>query len=410
MDSLPELTFGQRLKVYRERSRKTRAVLGGLVGRSAEWVKAVETDRILPPRIHMLDRIARALKIDVSVLAVELGDRSAAVNGPEHPALASVRDAVNRIPLSGDTPAESLAGLRERLAVAWRARHQASDHRTVLGGLLPGLLRDGQRAVLAYDGEQRRQAQALLAETLGLAQMFIAYQPAAELLWRVADRAMVAAQESGEPEAIACAGWFLCQVHRDAGDWDTAMAVTLDVLSALESRAADGSTNLLALWGALNFEAAYTAARAGEEGRAWRYWDRADQVAQRLPEGFYQPQTSFSRVIMGAHAVTVAVELQKSGEAVRQARRHDAAAIPSRPRRARHLIEVARAHYGKDDRETTVATLRKAYESAPETIRFNGYARQITLDLLDGPRSVRDDARDLAVKIGVDSGGRPLFR
>ncbi|MBW4701759.1 MULTISPECIES: helix-turn-helix transcriptional regulator [Micromonospora] len=401
MDFLPELTFGQRLKVYRERSGKTRAVLGGLVGRSAEWVKAVETDRILPPRIHMLDRIARALKVDVAVLAGELGNRSAVVNGPEHPALASVRDAVNRFTVFPDVPAESLSSLRERLAAAWRARHQASDHRTVLGALLPALLRDVRHAALVYEGAQRRQAQALLAETLGVVQMFLAYQPAAELIWRVADRAMVAAQESGDPEAIARAGWFLGQVHRDTGDWDTAMAVTLDVLSALESRAAEGDAGLLALWGALNFEAAYTAARAGEEGRAWRYWDRADRVAQRLPQGFYQPQTSFSRVVMGAHAVTVAVELQKFGEAVRQARRHEAATIPSRPRRARHLIEVARAHHGKGDKEAAVATLRQAYESAPETIRFNGYARQITLDLLDGPRSTRDEARDLAVKVGL---------
>jgi glycogen debranching enzyme len=181
------------------------------------------------------------------------------------------------------------------------------------------------------------------------------------------------------------------------------MVVTLDVVSALEARAADANSNLLALWGALNFEAAYTAARAGEEGRAWRYWDRADRVAQRLPQRFYQPQTSFSRVIMGAHAVTVAVELQKPGEAVRQARRFDPAAIPSKPRRARHLIEVARGHYGKGDKEAAVATLRQAYESAPETIRFNGYARQIALDLLDGPRSVRNDARDLALKVGLVS-------
>ncbi|MFI2711229.1 helix-turn-helix domain-containing protein [Micromonospora sp. NPDC018662] len=403
MDSLPELTFGQRLKVYRERSGKTRAVLGGLVGRSAEWIKAVETDRILPPRVHMLDRIARALKVDVSALVGELSDRSAVVNGPEHPALASVRDAVNRFPRSADVPPEPLSSLRARLDAAWRARHQASDHRTVLGGLLPGLLRDAQRAALAYEAGDRRQAQALLAETLGLAQMFLAYQPAAELLWRVADRAMVAAQESGDPEAVAGAGWFLCQVHRDAGDWDTAMAVTLDILSGLEPRIADANTNLLALWGAVNFEAAYTAARAGEEGRAWRFWDRADAVASHLPAGFYQPQTSFSRVVMGAHAVTVAVELQKSGEAVRQARRHDAAAIPSRPRRARHLIEVARAHYGKNDKEAAVAFLGQAYESAPETIRFNGYARQITLDLLDGPRSTRDEARDLAMKVGLVS-------
>jgi hypothetical protein len=102
----------------------------------------------------------------------------------------------------------------------------------------------------------------------------------------------------------------------------------------------------------------------------------------------------------GAHAVTVAVELQKSGEAVRQANRLDPA-IPSKPRRARHLIEVARGHYGKGDNEATVATLRQAYESAPETIRFNGYARQITLDLLDGPRSLRGDVHDLALKVGL---------
>ncbi|GAA2193244.1 helix-turn-helix domain-containing protein [Micromonospora lupini] len=403
MDSLPDLTFGQRLKVYRERSGKTRAVLGGLVGRSAEWVKAVETDRILPPRVHMLDRIARALKVEMSALVGELSDRSAVVNGPEHPALASVRDAVNRCTFSGDTAPEPLNRLNDRLAAAWRARHQASDHRTVLGALLPDLLRDAQRAALTYEGAERRRAQALLAEALELAQMFLAYQPAAEILWRVADRAMVAAQESGDPEALACAGWFLCQVHRDAGDWDTAMVVTLDVLSTLEARAADANTNLLALFGALHFEAAYTAARAGEEGRAWRYWDHADRIAQRLPQGFYQPQTSFSRVIMGAHAVTVGVELQKSGEAVRQARRHDAADIPSRPRRARHLIEVARAHHGKDDRETAMANLRRAYESAPETVRFNGYARQITLDLLSGPPSTRGDARDLALKVGLVS-------
>ncbi|WJK35366.1 helix-turn-helix transcriptional regulator [Solwaraspora sp. WMMA2065] len=401
MDPMPGLTFGQRLKVYRERSGKTRAVLGGLVGRSAEWVKAVESDRILPPRVHMLDRIARVLKVDVSVLVGELGGRSAVVNGPEHPALASVRDAVNRTALFNDVAPPPLNEIRERLAAAWRARHQAADHRTVLGALLPELLRDLQRAALTYQGDERRQAQALLSQVLGLAQMFLAYQPAAELLWRVADRAMVAAQESGDTEALACAGWFLCQVHRDAGDWDTAMAVTLDVVSTLKPQMAESSANLLALWGALNFEAAYTAARAGEEGRAWRYWDRADQVAQRLPQGFYQQQTSFSRIIMGVHAVTVAVELQKSGEAVRQSRRIDPAAIPSRPRRARHLIEVARGHHGKGHTEAAVATLRQAYESAPETIRFNGYARQITLDLLDGPRAMRDEARDLALKVGL---------
>ncbi|MGX7669332.1 helix-turn-helix domain-containing protein [Plantactinospora sp. DSM 117369] len=401
MDPMPELSFGQRLRLYRERSGKTRAVLGGLVGRSAEWVKAVESDRILPPRVHMLDRIARALKLDVAVLVGELGNRAEIVNGPAHPALPAVRDAINRFPSHLDTPPQSLPHLRARLDAAWRARHQASDHRTVLGALLPDLIGDAQDAARTLDGADRRVAQSLLAEVFGLSQMFLAHQPAAELIWRVTDRAMVAAGESGDPEALAGAGWFLCQVHRDTGDWDTAMATSLDLLRVLEGRLADGSHNLLALYGALCFEAAYTAARSGEEGHAWHYWDQADRVAQRLPSDYYQPQTSFSRVIMGAHALTLAVELQKSGEAVRQASRTDPAAIPSRPRRARHLIETARGHHGAGDVEATIGSLHHAYDSAPETIRFNGYARQITMDLLNGPASVRRPAHDLAIKVGL---------
>lgn len=401
MEPMPELTFGQRLKIHRERSGKTRAVVGGLIGRSAEWVKAVETGRILQPRLHMLDRIAHALKVDIAELVGDPGVRSDLVHGPFHPALPAVRDALNRYPLSTDVAAQPLAHLRFRLTTAWRARHRSSDHRTVLGALLPDLIRDAQHAALHYRGDDRRRAQALLAEVLGLSQMFLAYQPAAEVLWRVADRAMTAAHESDDPEALAQAGWFLGQVHRDAGDWDTAMAVTLDVSRALEPYVADGSDNLLALWGALQFEAAYTCARAGEEGRAWRYWDDADRVAQRLPPSFFQQQTSFSGAILAAHAVTVAVELQKPGEAMRHAGRLDAAAIPSRPRRSRHLIEVARAHHGRAEHAAAIGVLRQAYESAPETIRYNSFARHITMDLLKGPSAVRGDAHDLAVKVGL---------
>ena len=37
-------TVGRRIRHYRERAGLSRPVLGGLVGRSAEWVKAVEYD------------------------------------------------------------------------------------------------------------------------------------------------------------------------------------------------------------------------------------------------------------------------------------------------------------------------------------------------------------------------------
>ncbi|MBE1484665.1 helix-turn-helix domain-containing protein [Plantactinospora soyae] len=396
--NLPTLTAGQRIRLHRERTGKTRAILGGLVGRSAEWVKAVENNRLLPPRLQMLSQIAKALRVDLATLTGSDEPVSVSV-GPGHAYLPAVREALNRWPIGLDTEPQPLSHIRARLDNAWRARHAAPDHRTVIGALLPGLIHDAQHA--ARVSTDRQQAYALLTEALGLTQMFLAYQPSGELVLRTVDRAMLAAQESGDPLALACATWFAAAAHRESGDWDTAMAVTLDAMRAIEPKLPDASDDLLASWGALQVEASHTAARAGEAGKAWHHLDIAGGVAKRLPEDFYQRWSSFSAVIMGPHAVTVEVELRKGGHALRQADRTDARAIPSRPRRARHLIEVARGHHLRNDRQATMGTLDLAYETAPETIRYNGYARSMVLELLGSPAAQRRPAHDLALKVGL---------
>ncbi|MEU2014030.1 helix-turn-helix transcriptional regulator, partial [Nocardia sp. NPDC019302] len=56
--------MGARIRRHRERAGMSRPVLAGLVGRSAEWLKAVENGRLQSPRLPMLLRIARALELD----------------------------------------------------------------------------------------------------------------------------------------------------------------------------------------------------------------------------------------------------------------------------------------------------------------------------------------------------------
>lgn len=399
---IPEPSFGERLKYLRSRRGMTREVLGGLVGKSAEWVKAIENGRLQQPKLHMLLRLAEALRIrELSELT---GDRSVPIRvftGPGHPALSAVRAAINTIAWA-DGPPESLDHLQARLDAAWRARHASPDHRTVLGAILPGLIRDAQLAVSFYEGAEQRRAHAILAETYNLAQFFLAYQPAADLLWRVAERAIATAQESDEPYAIGASVWLLAQAHRDAGEFEVAEDVNRQGLELLRPRMADAPTRLRGIWGALLFEVAYTAARAGERGRAWGYWDQANDVAQRLPAAFYDPMTSFSRIIMGAHAMTVAVESRQGGESRRQARRTAHLAIPSQPRRGRHLIEVARGYHLVDDLKAALGTLDSACKTAPETIRYNGYARKILFELAtEGPVDLRRDANGLADRIGM---------
>jgi len=400
------IAFGQRLQILRTRRGMSRGVLAGLLGKSSSWVKQVEGGRLQMPKLPMILHIAEALRVrDLSDLT---GDQSMAVGlftGPGHMRLPQVRTAINAYPLTTQREAPAPAHLRQRLVRAWGARHSAPNHRDVIGALLPDLIRDAQHSVMQADSANgRRQAQALLSEVYSLSQFFIAYQPDASLLWRVVERGMIAAQESEDPHIIGVSAWLAGQAHRDSGPahFDAADAVNLETIRYLEPFLPDADDEVLAIAGALQFEAAYTAARRGDTGTAWRYWDTARAMAERLPADYYHPVTSFSHAIMGAHAVTIAVELHAGAESVRQAAAADTAIIPSRPRRARHRIEEARGYQLDGQTEVALATLAKAYEAAPETIRYNGYARRIVLEEAESKNPTqRRCASELAVKIGV---------
>lgn len=401
------LVFGQRLQLLRTRKGLTREQLGGLVGgKSGSWVKAVETGRLKTPKLEVILRIAEVLRLrDLAELTGDQTVHTDLFAGPGHPRLAAVKAAVDEFPLTTSHEAPPPAHLAARLAHAWRARHAARNHREVIGALLPELIRDAQLTVRqANSASERRAAQACLAEVYSLSQFFIAYQPDAALLWRVSERALIAAQESEDPHAIGVAAWLAGQAHRDSGPahFDAADAMNLGTLAYLEPLLPDAADDVLAITGALTFEAGYTAARRGETGTAWRYWDVAREMAQRLPAGYYHPVTSFGRAIMGAHAVTVAVELHAGGESVRQAARADADTIPSRPRRARHRIEEARGFHLDGQPDVALATLDKAHEAAPETIRYNGYAKRIVLEEAESKVPARRRrAAELAVRIGL---------
>ncbi|WP_329369554.1 helix-turn-helix domain-containing protein [Streptomyces sp. NBC_00669] len=400
------LAFGQRLQVLRNSRGITREQLGGLLGLTGSWVKAVESGRLKTPKLEVILRIAEILR--VRNLADLAGNQAPPVElfaGPGHPRLAAVKAAVDAYPVGSQHEAPPTAHLRARLDRAWASRHRSPNHREVVGSLLPDLIRDAQAAVRQSDrAEERRAAQAILSETYSLCQFFVAYQPDAALLWRVAERGLVAAQESEDPRAIGLAAWLAGQAHRDAGPahFEAADAVVLESLAYLMPLLPDAPDEVLAIAGALTFEAGYTAARRSETGTAWRYWDQARAMAERLPGEYYDPVTSFSQAIMGAHAVTVAVELHAGGESVRQAAAADAVTIPSRPRRARHRIEEARGFQLDGQPDVALATLVKAYESAPETIKYNGYAKRIVLEETTSKSpDRRRRASQLAVRIGM---------
>ncbi|WP_276514536.1 helix-turn-helix domain-containing protein [Nocardia huaxiensis] len=397
--------IGQRVRLHRERVGIARPVLAAQIGRSAEWLKALENGKIQrTPSLELLLRIARVLDLDD--LATLTGDDHAVpvtvFAGERHAALTDVQAALTDYRITPSDRRISVDHLDERLRKAWRIRHSSPDHRSQLGALLPSLIRDAQTA--ARTAEDRRAARRTLAGVYQLADFYVAYQPAPELVWMVADRAVNEGYEADDPYVIACSAWAMVQALRDSGRWEEAIALArnaIDQITPYLDRA-ETPDDWHGIAGALEFEIAYVHGRRGRSGDAWRGLEQADRIAQQLGPTYRHVQTSFSQPVMAAHATTLGVELRQPGEALRAARSIDADRIVSVPRRGRHLIEVARAHMQRDEDTAALTMLVKSERTAPETIRYNGFARDMLRDLLKKPPTgMRGDVRELSQRVGI---------
>lgn len=178
--NMDESSHGSRIKRLRNRAGMSRTTLGGLVGRSSEWVKAVETGRIQAPRIDMLLRIADVLGVtDLVELTGDPRLATASFGKAAHDQLSTITATLIEYRFNDSQTAPISADeLRRRLVDAWRLWHGARRHRTALAVVLPDLLRSAQDAVRRLDDEMdRRQANAVLAECYHLAQLFLSFQP-----------------------------------------------------------------------------------------------------------------------------------------------------------------------------------------------------------------------------------------
>src|SRR5215204_1128854 len=253
----------------------------------------------------MLLRIAHALDVtDLADLTGGMGIPVRVFAGERHAGLAEVQAALTEHQWTTVSAAPNVDHLAIRLAQAWHVRHSSPDHRTQVALVLPGLIRDARAAVRAHADEQRRQARRVLSGVYQLADFYVAYQPAPELVWLVADRAMAEGREADDLYTCAGGAWALVQALREAGRWEEAITVARSAVEQLEPHL-DTGDDWRGLRGALLFEVAYTHARRGRHGDAWAHWEQADRVARELGPAYRHVQTSFGVPIMAAHATTL---------------------------------------------------------------------------------------------------------
>lgn len=135
------------------------------------------------------------------------------------------------------------------------------------------------------------------------------------------------------------------------------------------------------MWGALQLHAAATLARAGREGDAWAHWDRAADLARRLPAGYAHPWTMFSTANVDLHGISLTVDLWKSRDALRRAESVDPSTIPSRERRGRLFVEMGRGHHAAGERVAATRLLLRACDEGVDAVRWSPAAQAIVDDL-----------------------------
>jgi hypothetical protein len=351
-------------------------------------------------------RLAAALQ--VSDLSVITGND----NGPtqpvplgrlNHPAMSDIWAAVmNRsLAMSAPEPTDP-SYLQGRVDQTWRLWHTSDHNRTEVGALLPGLIRDSEAAVRALDGNERRAALVALSDVYRLTGQATAYIAPAELAWVVADRSLSAAQSADQPDAIAASAWNMGNILRETSYPEEALRIVAEAADLIRPHLDGAPDDWRGIYGALQLHAAVTVAREGREGDAWRYWGKGDQVAKSLPANYVHPSTVFGRANVDFHEVSVATDLRKTQKAIGLADDLDPDVMPSRERRARLWVEVARGHLQRGDRTAALHVMQMAHRIGAETVAYTPSARTVAADLWrNAPRAMRKEAGQLAEAVGV---------
>jgi tetratricopeptide (TPR) repeat protein len=390
--------LGRKIAAERRRRGLSQPELAKMIDRSVAWVSQVERGVRKVDRMSVLETLAAALEIPLAELAAEAPVIAAATGEP--PGAAGLRLVLSgahslRAMLNGrHSPVVST--LHTKARKAWELAH--AGRYTELTGLLGNLVPDLETAARALPEAQRPEVLELMAETYQACSAALAKLGEPEAAWIAADRAMAAAERAGNPMLMAAGAFRLVFVFLAARHYDQAEETARTAADALRQLADGGDPQAMSLWGGLTLQRAVIAARLNDPDAAYGHLERASQIAGRLGEGRNDYNTEFGPANVGLYEIAIAVELGDAGRALRVAATVDTTGL-SAERRARMLIDVARAHAQRRQVHDAVAALREAEEITPEQVRSDDLVRQLVSDLLTMQDPPASELRDLVGRL-----------
>jgi transcriptional regulator with XRE-family HTH domain len=392
--------LGRKIAAERRRRGLSQPELAQMIGRSVAWVSQVERGVRRVDRMSVLEAVAAALDMPLAELAAEAPVVAAVTEEP--PGAGGLRLVLSGAYalcaiLDGRRP-PALSTLRTKSRRAWDLTH--AGRYTDLTDLLRGLVPDLETAARAVPEDQRAKVFELMAATYQACSAALAKLGEPEAAWIAADRAMAAAERAGNPMLVAAGAFRLVFVFLAARHYDQADETARTAADALWQTADGGDPQAMSLWGALTLQRAVTAARLNDSDAAYGHLERASLIAGRLGEGRNDYNTEFGPANVALYEIAVAVELGDAGRALRAATTVDTSSL-SAERRARMLIDVARAHAQRRHVAEAVAALHQAEDITPEQVRGHDLVRQLVSDLLTMQDPPSSELRDLAGRLGA---------
>ncbi|MGW7070653.1 helix-turn-helix domain-containing protein [Streptomyces sp. NPDC054855] len=384
-----QLTIGERVAWYRHRRGMSQEVLAGLVGRTADWLGKAENNRIELDRLSVIRALAHALDVSIGDLIgeptlLEWSTDSGRRTVPAlREALMDYRQLTPLLGASADGEPPALTALRSDVSEVWDA-YQGSQYGFATRQL-PLILSDALLAVRTYAGEEREEANALLALTYQGAAMVLGKLGESELAWMAADRGLAAAQQSGNNVIIGSLFRSVTHCLLSTGRFETAVQLVSDAAGFLEAGLGEATPAYLSVYGTLFLTGSIAAARAEDRATTQVFLREAEAMASRLGSDGNHMWTAFGPTNVAIHKVATAGELGDFQVAAELGPQVDTSGLPVE-RRVRHSLEVARALTAWNRIDDALSVVLDAEQLAPEQVRHHYMSREIVLGWVRGTR------------------------
>lgn len=380
--------FGRLIKTLRRDRHLTQQELAGLMGRTASWMSQVERGVQPVERIDVLQEFADTLGVSVQRLrpdappmpaspapaeqtrSNDLDEARLLISG--HPALGTLLSS------SPARPARTVEDLTASVDELWELTHSAQF--AGLSALVTELLPVLEQTVRTVSDSERATTYLLLSRTYqALAAAFVR-QGEADAAWIAADRAISAAELSGEVLHVCASVYRMVQAFVRLRRLDQAEHAASNAVAALEARD-DLGVDGLAVLGALHLVLALVHARAGQRGEAREQIENARALAARIGEDRNDFNLEFGPTNVEIQAVSTAVDLGDAGEAIDIGSAINAESL-SAERRGRLLMDLGRAHAQRRHLGEALDCLLRAEVLTPETVRTHAAARAAIRELV----------------------------